>query len=446
MPSILSRTADVLPPACGSIRSSINRVKKRLLVLAGIATSLAVVLLAVRALVGQTSGTATSASGIPAPKMPSGEPDLQGIWSRDVDIPLERPARYANQEFFTDEQRAELDRQIAGILSRDSTESRRAPGTERDANSEFNQVPFTVHLPVGRRTSLIVDPADGRIPPLTPKAQKVRDVLRQFQLALLQPTVACKEQHPGCAGGKYGPVSPRRRETPPMYLSGTGGGLINRADGPEDRSLGERCMAAALPDFGNFVGGFSRIVQAPSVISIFYDMGPGQGGPRIIPITAAPHLPASVRQWWGNSRAHWENDTLVVDVTNFSPKSDFQGAHDSLHLIERWTRLDANTIEYLVTIDDPATWTRSWTVKQELKKQGDAANRIYYEPRCHEGNYGLAALLLGARVAERAFAEGRGPDPATMCTVIAGCGGFVRGGFADEGPDADPFQSRPRSR
>jgi len=160
---------------------------------------------------------------------------------------------------------------------------------------------------------------------------------------------------------------------------------------------------------------------------------------RQIPITTALHLPANLRQWWGDSRGRWEGNTLVVDVTNFSPKSDFQGAHENLHLVERWTRLDADTIEYVVTIDDPTTWTRPWTVKQEFKKQSDAANRIYYEPRCHEGNFGLPALLRGARVAEQAFAEGRGPDPATLCIVIAGCGGFVRGGFADEGPDADPF-------
>jgi hypothetical protein len=179
------------------------------------------------------------------------------------------------------------------------------------------------------------------------------------------------------------------------------------------------------------------------VISIFYDMGPGLGGFRNIPITMAPHLPATIRQWWGDSRGRWEGDTLVVDVTNFSPKSDFQGAHGNLHLVERWTRLDADTIEYVVTIDDPTTWTRSWTVKQELKKQSDAANRIYYEPRCHEGNYGFTALLTGARASEQAFAEGRGPDPATMCTIIVGCGGFVRGGFADEGPDADPFRNPP---
>ncbi len=267
---------------------------------------------------------------------------------------------------------------------------------------------------------------------------QARNILRQFQLALLQPTSACKEQLPGCAGGKYGPVSPRRNETPSMYLSGGGGGLINRADGPEDRSLSERCLGGTLPDFGGFNGGFSRIVQASDEVSILYDLG-GQNRHREIPITTAPHLPASVRQWWGDSRGHWDGNTLVVDVTNFSPKFDFQGAHENLHLVERWTRLDADTIEYVVTIDDPTTWTKPWTVKQELKKQSNAANRIYYEPRCHEGNYGLAGLLRGARVAERTFAEGRGPDPATLCITFNGCGGFVRGGFADEGPDADPF-------
>ena len=422
--------------------------KKRLLLLAGIVATVAVVWLATRAVADRTSATTSKAPAVamktgPAPKTPWGEPDLQGIWSRTVDIPLERPAKYANQEFFTDAERAELDRQISDIVSRDSTESRRAPGTERDVNSEFAQAPFTVHLPVGRRTSLIVDPPDGKIPRLTPEAQKARDALREFQLALLQPTAACKEKHPGCAGGKYGPVSPRRNETPPMYLSGVGG-LLNRADGPEDRGQGERCIGLALPDFGSFTGGFSRIVQAPGEISIFYDIGSGQGRFRSIPITTAPHLPATIRQWWGDSRGRWEGNTLVVDVTNFSPKSNFQGAHENLHLVERWTRLDTETIEYAVTIDDPTTWTRSWTVKQELKKQSDAANQIYYEPRCHEGNYGLAALLLGARIAEQAFAEGRGPDPATLCIIIGGCGGFVRGGFADEGPDADPFRNPPR--
>ena len=409
----------------------------RLLLMAGVVATIAVASFAI-----------VSLTGLPAETRPSlrtawGEPDLQGIWTRDVDIPLERPAKYANQEFFSDAERRDLDRQISDIIKRDSTEERRARGTERDVNTEFAQEPFTIHLPVGRRTSLVVDPPDGRIPGLTPEAQKKRDAFRQFQLALLQPTEACKEHHPGCAGGKYGPVSPRRNDTPPSYIGAGANAGINRANGPEDRTLTERCLNGTLPDFGNFIGGFSRIVQSPGVISIVYDVGPGVGRPRIIPITTAPHLPETMRQYWGDSRGHWEGDTLIVDVTNFSPKSDFQGSHEHLHLLERWTRIDADTIDYVVTIDDPTTWVRPWTARQELKKQSDRENRIFYEPRCHEGNYGLIALLSGARESEQAFAEGRGADPATLCVVIGGCGGFVRGGFADSGPDADPFQSSP---
>jgi hypothetical protein len=418
------------------------REKRRLLLLAGMVTTIAIVVLVMYVVGGRSFATTTSKAPAVA-KTPWGETDLQGIWSRDVDIPLERPAKYANQEFFTDAQRAELDQQIADIVSRDSTESRRARGTERDVNTEFRQEPFTVHLPTGKRTSLIVDPPDGKIPPLTPEARKARDALRAFQLALLQPTAACKEKLPGCLGGKYGPVSPRRNETPPVYLSGPAAG-INRANGPEDRNQGERCIGTPLPDFGSFVGGGSRIVQAPGELSIYYETIAGNGRFRIIPITTAPHLPAVIRQFWGDSRGRWEGDTLVVDVTNFSPTSGFQGAHENLHLVERWTRLDADTIEYVVTMDDPTTWTRPWTAKQELKKQSDTENKIYYEPRCHEGNYGLGALLVGARVGEKAFAKGRGPDPATLCITLNGCGGFVRGGFADEGPDADPFRNPPR--
>jgi hypothetical protein len=154
-------------------------------------------------------------------------------------------------------------------------------------------------------------------------------------------------------------------------------------------------------------------------------------------MNGSPHLPSHIRQWWGDSRGHWEANTLVVDVTNFSPKTEFQGSRENLHLVERWTRLDAETLEYAVTIEDPTTWTRPWTVKEELKKQSDKDNRVYREPRCHEGNYGLIGLLVGGRVAETAYAEGRGPDPATLCT--AGCGGFG-GGFADDGDDVNPLR------
>jgi len=372
-----------------------------------------------------------------------GEPDLQGIWTTDGEIPLQRPARYANREFFTDEERAELDKLRATAIGREAAESRRNRGTEQDVGGAYNAAIFTTHKPMGRRTSLIVDPPDGRVPPLTPEVQKKRAMMREFQLALLQATDLCKNKLPGCEGGKYGPPSARRDETPPLYVTvagagagGGGGGAINRANGPEDRGLGERCMAAALPDFGGNTGFFLQIVQSPERVAIFYDTGQGQGWQRIIPVTSSPHLPSNVRQWWGDSRGRWDGRTLVVDVTNFSPKSYFQGSQENLHLVERWTRLDANTIEYAVTIEDPTTWTKPWTVKQTYSKQSDQANRIYKEPRCHEGNYGMPALLAGARIQERAFAEKRGPDPAKECT--AGCGGFALG-FADTGEDSNPL-------
>jgi len=412
----------------------------------GVAVVIVAVVALLRLAPGQASKATTEAGATnagPAPSTPWGEPDLQGIWTSDAETPLQRPAKYANREFFTDEERAELDKLRATAIGREADESRRQRGSEQDVGGAYNAAIFTTHKPLGRRTSLIVDPPDGRIPALTPEAQKKRAAIRDFQLALVQATDLCKNKLPGCEGGKYGPPSPRRAETPPYYLTvgaagglGAGGGVINRANGPEDRGLGERCMAAVLPDFGGNTGFFLQIVQSPESVSMFYDTGQGQGWQRIVPVTGNPHLPSDVRQWWGDSRGRWEGKTLVVDVTNFSPKSYFQGSQENLHLVERWTRLDANRIEYAVTIEDPTTWTRSWTVKQEYNKQNDQANRIYKEPRCHEGNYGLPALLVGERIEERAFAEKRGPDPATLCT--AGCGGFALG-FADSGEDSNPL-------
>jgi hypothetical protein len=149
-------------------------------------------------------------------------------------------------------------------------------------------------------------------------------------------------------------------------------------------------------------------------------VGQGQGWQRNIVMNGSPHLPANIRQWYGDSRGHWEGNTLVIDVTNFSPKTDYQGARENLHLVERWTRTGRDTLEYVATIEDPTTWTRTWTVKQEFSKQSDALNRIYTEPRCIEGNYGLPGLLLGRRTQERAFAQGKGPDPATQDHISAG--------------------------
>jgi hypothetical protein len=348
-----------------------------------------------------TSAQAPAVSGA-ALKTPWGEPDLQGIWTDEFDTTLQRPAKYANQEFFTEAQRAELDRARSELLGRFAT--------ERDINGAYNAATFFSTKHTGARTSKIVDPPNGRIPPLTPEAQKTAAAEREFRLALVQSTDTCKKMLSGCAGGKYEPTtSPRRAEAPPRYNTAR----MNRNDGPEDSALGERCLTGGLPEFGGATGSFRRIVQTPGGISMFYDVGQGQGWQRNIVMDGSPHLPAGIRQWFGDSRGHWEGDTLVVDVTNFSPKTDYQGSRENLHLVERWTRTAPDTLAYEVRIEDPTVWTRPWTVKQEFGKQSDQENRLYTEPRCIEGNQGLPGLLHGRRAEDVAFATGRGPDPAS---------------------------------
>jgi hypothetical protein len=364
-------------------------------------------------------GPAASVTVAPAPapapalKTPWGEPDLQGIWMDETDTPLERPAKYADQEFFTEAQREELDTQRAALSGKDRRSER---GTELDVTGSYNDL-FISRKHTGLRTSRIVDPPNGRIPPLTPQVQKFNATEREYRLALMQATETCKIKYPTCAGGKYDPTpSPRRAEPPPRYNTAR----MNRHDGPEDGTLADRCLTAGLPGIGG--NRVHRIVQTPGGIAMYYDVGQGQGWQRNI-VMDSPHLPANIRQWYGDSRGHWEGNTLVIDVTNFSAKTDFQGSRKNLHVVERWTRTAPEMLAYEVTIDDPTVWTLPWTVKQEFTRQSDQQNRIYYEPRCNEGNYALPGLLRGARTEELAFAEGRGPDPATRDSATSIGGG-----------------------
>jgi hypothetical protein len=351
--------------------------------------------------VAQAQAPAAQAAAL---KTPWGDPDLQGIWLDETDTPLQRPAKYANQEFFTAAQRAELDTVRANLGGKDN---RRERGTELDVTGSYNDL-FISRKHAGARTSKIMDPPDGRIPPLTPAAAKMAAAEREFRLALLQATETCKIEYRSCAGGKYDPTpSPRFAEQPPRYnlLS------INRHDGPEDGASAVRCLTTGLPGIGN--QRTYRIVQTAGGVTMFYDVGQGQGWQRNIVMDGSPHLPASIRQWYGDSRGHWEGNTLVIDVTNFTAKTDFQGSRENLHLVERWTRKGPDTLEYVVTIDDPTVWTKPWTVTMDLNRQSEQESRIYYEPRCNEGNYALPGLLRGARMADAAYAAGRGPHPAT---------------------------------
>jgi hypothetical protein len=366
----------------------------------------------------------TPAPSAPVLKTPWGEPDLQGIWTDETDTPFQRSPKYANQEFFTEAQRAELDRVRSGLGGRDTRSER---GSEADVAGAYNAV-WGGRKRTGARTSLIVDPPDGRLPPLTAAAEKTAAADRDFRLTLMRATQTCKLKLPGCAGGKYDPTpaTARRDELPPRYNTAR----MNRHDQPEDGALADRCLTAGLPELGAGNGGGSlrRIVQSPGGIAIAYDVGQGQGWQRSIVMNGSPHLPAGIRQWFGDSRGHWEGNTLVIDVTNFGPKTDYRGSRENLHLVERWTRTGPTTLEYVVTIEDPTVWTRPWTVKQEFAKQNEQEDRIYYEPRCNEGNFGFPAMMKAARQEDREFAEGRGPDPLTKDNASGG------------GGDPDPLQ------
>jgi len=376
----------------------------------GRVSSLTMTAVAAAAIAGaiSLSATRTTAQAPAVPKTPWGEPDLQGIWTDETATPFQRSPRYANQEFFTDEQRAELDKQRATLLGRDKRGER---GTELDVSGAYN-AEFGIVRRTGKRTSMVVDPPNGRIPALTPEAQKIAAADKAFRLALLQSTQTCKNKLRGCEGGQYDPKpTARRAEQPARYNTAR----MNRHDDPEDGALADRCLTIGLPEFGagNGGGSFRRIVQTPGGITMYYDVGQGQGWQRNIVMNGSPHLPPSIRQWFGDSRGHWEGNSLVIDVTNFSPKSDYRGSRENLHLVERWTRMGANTLEYQATIEDPAVWTKAWTVKQEFVKQNDEQNRIYYEPRCIEGNIGFPTEMRNARLEDADFAKGKGPDPLT---------------------------------
>jgi hypothetical protein len=229
----------------------------------------------------QTFAQTPAASGA-VPKTSWGEPDLQGIWTDEFDTALQRPAQLANQEFFTEAQRAELDKTRLATLNRFAT--------EREINGAYNRATFRSTKRTGARTSKIVDPPNGRLPPLTAEAQKTAATDQAFRLALLQSTATCKDKLPACAGDHYEPAaSPRRAETAPHYNTVR----MNRNDGPEDSSLPERCLTGGLPEFGIDTGSFRRIVQTPGGISMYYDVGQGQGWQRNIVMDGSPHLPTA---------------------------------------------------------------------------------------------------------------------------------------------------------
>jgi hypothetical protein len=234
-----------------------------------------------------------------------GHPNLEGIWLDVYATPFERDAELGDREFATAEERAARDQ--ARMISQGRNE--RSGRAARDVAGAYNAV-YTSAKPAGPRTSLVVDPPSGRIPALSADAERENEVLREWRLMLLQNTETCEANAPGCAGGEYGPPSPQRFDVAPFYNTGR----MNRHDGPEDQSSGDRCMSGRTPDFN----GFRRIVQGEDSVAMGYDTGQGQGFQRIIYLSGS-HPPSQVRLRHGDSRGRWEGDTLVIETKNFSP-------------------------------------------------------------------------------------------------------------------------------
>ena len=322
-----------------------------LAVLAGL--TLAVVPIAAQApSATPTPGAARSAAAVNAKtrvRTPWGAPDLQGIWSFKTITPLERPAQFAAKEFLTEDEAAALEKQAA--ISNGDEE--RPADRARDVAGAYNKFWFDRgdKVVTTRRSSLIVDPHDGKLPELTPEAKQ---------------RVAARAAAMG-----------------------------RPARGPEDRSQFERCVTRGLP---RLPGGYNQnlqILQTSDQVVILYEM---MREARIVPLDGRPHIGQSLRQWMGDARGRWEGDTLIVETTNFNNRQEFRGATEGLRLVERFTRVDAETIDYQFTASDSATWLKPWTAAVPLMKMSDHM----YEYACHEGNYGMPSLLRGARADDHA--------------------------------------------
>ena len=308
---------------------------------------------------GPARGPSTSWT---TPRTPWGEPDLQGTFSNRTITPFERPANVAGREFFTPEEVAALER-AAQEQSGDETRSK---GTRGDVERAYNDFWWDRGTKVtSTRTSLVIDPPDGRVPPLTDEA-KQRAAMEHLR---------------------------------PAYR-GAGAAGARGVDSWLDRSLFERCLTRGMP------GAMSptaynnnyRITQAPGYVAIQIEM---LGGTRVIPTDGRPRISPSIRQWMGHSVGRWEGDTLVVETTHFTDKVLYRGAAENLHLTERFTRVGPDEIEYRVTISDPTTFTRPWTLAIPFVNTGEEM----FEYACHEGNYGMEGILSGAREEERKAAE-----------------------------------------
>ena len=292
-----------------------------------------------------------------------GHPDFQGVWANNTVTPLQRPKQWEGKTRLTDTEIKELQKVAAKITENDGDAQFgdsfiqavlagiEKPNSYDPGTGNYNQFWVVERDWHDRRTSLITSPVDGKIPAMTPEAQQRRNA---------------EIEH---------------RKT-------------HAFEDPEVFPLGERCVNFGVPRLQSGYNSYIQIIQSPGYVTILSEMAHDA---RIIPLDARPHLDDRIRRWNGDARAHWDGDTLVVDTTNFSTKSDFMGAHENLRLTERFTRVSADVLDYEFTVTDPTTWTAPWTVMIPLKHKDE----LIYEYACHEGNEAIPDMLRGHRFEER---------------------------------------------
>jgi len=314
--------------------------------------ALAIASLCIALATAQTRPQPARAAGVP--RVADGHPDLEAIWNFSSLTPLERPAEFAGKPTMTLAEAAQFEKTVTERNNAD----RRDGGVAADLARAYNDAWYDrgTHVAILNgvaHTSLVVDPPDGRIPALTADAQR-----RQEQRAQL------------------------RRE--------------HQSDGPEDRSLAERCLGfnAGPPMLPGPYNNYMQLLQFKDHVVIFNEM---IHDARVVPTDGRQHLPASVKRYLGDSIGRWEGNTLVVDTTNFTDKTNFRGASDRLHLVERFTRVDADTLLYEFTVDDPSSFTKPWTAAVPMKRTDEQL----YEYACHEGNEAMVGILGGARYEDK---------------------------------------------
>jgi hypothetical protein len=324
---------------------------------------------------GQSAPQATNTNGKAVtqtwtmPRTPEGRPDLQGVWANNNATPLERPKELATRATLTDQEVAAMKKKAHELFGGKEDAAfgdsvflavwANLQGTKNGFKStdgetgDYSSV-WTVERDWDNRTSLVTDPPVGRIPALTPNAQSMRQAA---QAALRRP-----------------------------------------AAGPEDRSLSERCITYGTPQLTEGYQSYYRLVQTPTSAVIMTEM---IHDARTIPLDGRPHAPAAVRQWTGDSRGHWEGDTLVIDTTNFKARAFMSVSSEQLHVTERFSRSGPETLKYEITIDDPGAWTKPWSLMIPLRH----STKPVLEYACHEGNEGLVGILSGARAEEASAAK-----------------------------------------